>query len=138
MSKIGVILAAGEGARLDHPNSPKPLVKVGNKSLIVWNIEQMQQAGVETIYVVLGHRGEEIQKELVGHPDVTATIEYIHQTDSSKEGMLSLGKPGHLSGFKRHSSRHSSSVWQPFSEEAVFIGCFWRRVYFLAKAAHFF
>ncbi len=89
ITKIGVILSAGEGVRLDHPNSPKPLVKVGSKPLILWNIEQMQQAGLEKIYIVVGHRAEEIQKELVGNPAITASIEYIHQTDASKEGMLS-------------------------------------------------
>ncbi len=86
---IGVILAAGEGKRLDHPNTPKPLVKVGNKALLLWNIEQMQQAGIEKIYIVVGHRADEIQKELVGNPAITASLEYIHQTDASKEGMLS-------------------------------------------------
>jgi len=87
--KNAVILAAGKGARLDRPDSPKPLVKVGNKSLILWNIEQLQEFGVETIYMVLGFRGEEIKKELTNHPSVTAKIEYIQQEDSSKSGMLS-------------------------------------------------
>jgi choline kinase len=39
MTKTAVILAAGKGYRLDRPDSPKPLVKIGNKPLIVWNIE---------------------------------------------------------------------------------------------------
>ncbi len=89
LTKTAVILAAGKGARLDRPDSPKPLVKVGNKPLILWNIEQLQEAGIETIYVVLGFRGEEIKKELTNNSSIKAKIKYIQQEDSSKSGMLS-------------------------------------------------
>lgn len=85
----GVILAAGKGVRLDRGDSPKPLVRVGNKPLILWNIEQMQSAGISDIYIVIGYRGDEIKKELIGNPLVVARIHYIEQTaDNSKAGML--------------------------------------------------
>ncbi|MFH1822187.1 MAG: SDR family NAD(P)-dependent oxidoreductase, partial [Patescibacteria group bacterium] len=88
LTKTAVILAAGQGGRLDSSDSPKPLVKVGHKPMIIHNIEHLQQAGIEEIYIVIGYRGEEIRKELTNNPDVTARLNYIEQTDASAKGML--------------------------------------------------
>jgi len=85
---VGVIFAGGKGARLDRPDTPKPLVKVGNKPLIQWNIEQLQNAGVMHIYIVIGDLGEEIKKELTNLPAITAKLEYFYESDSSKSGVL--------------------------------------------------
>jgi 3-dehydroquinate synthase len=87
-TKTAVILAAGEGKRMDILDSPKPLVKVGNKSLILWNIEQLQEAGIKKIFIVLGFRGEEIKKELMVNPLIKANLHFIWQKDSSKKGMF--------------------------------------------------
>lgn len=73
---------------MDILDSPKPLVKVGNKSLILWNIEQLQEAGIKEIFIVLGFRGEEIKKELTDNPLVKANLHFIWQKDSSKKGMF--------------------------------------------------
>lgn len=100
-----VILAAGEGKRLDRQDRPKPLVEVGNVPLIMWRILQMQEAGVKKIYVVLGHRHDEIKQELIRNPDIEASIEFVLQSDLSSKSMVdavvSLGglidKPFYLS-----------------------------------------
>lgn len=86
--KTAVILAAGEGKRMDILDSPKPLVKVGNKSLILWNIEQLREAGIKEIFVVLGFRGEEIKKELMNDPSIKSNLHFVWQKDSSKKGMF--------------------------------------------------
>ncbi|MGE3318911.1 MAG: N-acetylmuramate alpha-1-phosphate uridylyltransferase MurU [Candidatus Berkiella sp.] len=61
-----MILAAGRGSRLrpltDH--CPKPLVKVANKPLIVYHIEQLAKAGVKEIVINLFHLGEQIENYL--------------------------------------------------------------------------
>ncbi len=48
-----MILAAGRGERLRPitDTCPKPLVKVGNKSLIEWHIEKLKKAGIKDIIV---------------------------------------------------------------------------------------
>ena len=87
ITKNAVILAAGKGQRLDKFNTPKPLVKVGGKPMILWCIRQLQEAGIENILIVTGERGEEIKKELTGNSEIKAKIKYIKQKDGSREGM---------------------------------------------------
>lgn len=61
-----MILAAGRGSRLrpltDH--CPKPLVKVANKPLIVYHIENLAKAGFKEIVINLFHLGEQIENYL--------------------------------------------------------------------------
>lgn len=98
--KQSVILAAGKGVRLDRPDTPKPLVSVGNKPMILWNIEHLQNIGVDDLYAVVGFRGNEIKRELTDNPGIKAKIHYINQQDDSKEGMLKsiLSLSGIVSG----------------------------------------
>ena len=44
----------------------KPLLPFGDKTVIECCIEYLQEGGVETIVVVLGHRADEIRKRLAG------------------------------------------------------------------------
>ncbi len=38
--------------------------------------------------MVVGHRGEEVKKDLTGNPAVTATLEYIYEEDVTKAGII--------------------------------------------------
>lgn len=61
--KQGVILAAGKGSRA-FPltfNLPKPLFPVCNKPVMQYQIEAMNEAGIDEIVVVIGHLGEQIK-----------------------------------------------------------------------------
>lgn len=61
-----MILAAGYGKRLrpltDH--TPKPLVSVGGKPLIVHHLEKLAAAGFEDVVINLGHLGFKIPEAL--------------------------------------------------------------------------
>ncbi len=63
---FAMILAAGRGARMrpltDH--TPKPLLKVGSKPLIVWHIERLAQAGFKEIVINHAHLGQQIEHAL--------------------------------------------------------------------------
>lgn len=61
-----MILAAGRGERMrpltDH--TPKPLLAVGGKPLIVWHIERLAQAGFKEIIINHAHLGAQIEQAL--------------------------------------------------------------------------
>ena len=61
-----MILAAGRGERMrpltDH--TPKPLLKVGGKPLIVWHLERLAKAGFKEVVINHAHLGAQIEQEL--------------------------------------------------------------------------
>lgn len=61
-----MILAAGRGERMrpltDH--TPKPLLRVGGKALIVWHIENLAKAGFKEIIINHAHLGQQIEEAL--------------------------------------------------------------------------
>ena len=62
-----MILAAGRGERMrpltDH--TPKPLLKVAGKPLIVWHIERLARAGICDLVINHAHLGQQIE-DLLG------------------------------------------------------------------------
>ncbi|HLD08495.1 MAG TPA: nucleotidyltransferase family protein [Methylophilaceae bacterium] len=61
-----MILAAGRGERMrpltDH--TPKPLLTVGGKPLIVWHLERLAAAGFVEVVINHAHLGEQIEAAL--------------------------------------------------------------------------
>lgn len=61
-----MILAAGRGERMrpltDH--TPKPLLTVGGKPLIVWHIERLAAAGIRQLVINHAHLGQQIEAAL--------------------------------------------------------------------------
>ena len=61
-----MILAAGRGERMrpltDH--TPKPLLNVGGKPLIVWHLERLAAAGFKDIVINHAHLGAQIEEAL--------------------------------------------------------------------------
>lgn len=57
-----MILAAGRGERMrpltDH--TPKPLLAAGGKPLIVWQIERLRAAGIDTLVINHAHLGQRL------------------------------------------------------------------------------
>ena len=64
--KHGMVLAAGLGRRM-HPittQTPKPLLKIGGKTLLERAINLLTNHGVEEISVNIHHLGDQIEKYL--------------------------------------------------------------------------
>lgn len=61
-----IILAAGRGERMRPLTDvcPKPLLTVGGKPLIVWQIERLREAGIVDIVVNVAWQGEAIRAAL--------------------------------------------------------------------------
>jgi MurNAc alpha-1-phosphate uridylyltransferase len=73
-----MILAAGRGERMrpltDH--TPKPLLKVGGKPLIVWHLENLANAGFKEIIINHAHLGTQIESYLGNGSAWQLHIEY--------------------------------------------------------------
>jgi CTP:molybdopterin cytidylyltransferase MocA len=82
----GILLAAGESRR----TAPafKPLLKWGKRTVIGECVQQMRNSQLADIFVVLGHREEEIRTRLAG-----TGVQYAINEDYEK-GMLSSIKTG--------------------------------------------
>lgn len=73
-----MILAAGRGKRMrpltDH--TPKPLLKVGSKPLIVWHLERLAKAGFKEIVINHAHLGAQIEAVLGNGANWGLSIQY--------------------------------------------------------------
>lgn len=73
-----MILAAGRGERMRPLTdfTPKPLLKVGGKPLIVWHLERLAQAGFKEIVINYAHLGEQIEQTLGDGAQWGLSIQY--------------------------------------------------------------
>jgi len=80
---IAMILAAGRGERM-RPLSdtiPKPLLEVGGKPLIVWQIERLVAAGFAQIVINVAHLGAIIEETLGDGRQFGAAIRYSREAE---------------------------------------------------------
>lgn len=79
--KTAMILAAGRGERMrpltDH--TPKPLLSVGGKPLIVWHIERLRLAGFNRIVINHAHLGQQIEDTLGNGDALGVSIVYSRE-----------------------------------------------------------
>ena len=82
--KTAMILAAGRGERMrpltDH--TPKPLLQVGGKPLIVWHIERLRAAGFAHIVINHAHLGQQIEDALGNGAALGVSIEYSREVSA--------------------------------------------------------
>ena len=82
-----MILAAGRGERMrpltDH--TPKPLLRVGGKSLIAHLIERLTSAGFEDIVINHAHLGELIEADLGDGRSHGVRIQYSREAPAALE-----------------------------------------------------
>lgn len=73
-----MILAAGRGERMRPltDTTPKPLLEVGGKPLIVWHLERLARAGFHDIVINHAHLGEQIEARLGNGAQWGLSIEY--------------------------------------------------------------
>lgn len=117
--KQAMILAAGYGKRLRPltEHTPKPLIEVGGKPLILWHIERLAQAGVRHIVINHSWLGEQIVQRLQDGSHWGVTIRY-----SAEQSPLETA-----TGVKKalpllHDAPFlliSSDIWCPWPVEAL-------------------
>lgn len=85
-----MILAAGRGKRMrpltDH--TPKPLLKIAGKPLIVWHIENLKQAGFQDIVINIAWLGDQIPKALGDGSQFGVNLIYSDEQNEPNKGAL--------------------------------------------------
>jgi choline kinase len=61
----GVILAAGRGTRMGGMDMPKCLLKIGNLSLIQYQLSCFRQLGIDDVMIITGYNEHMIKEHLV-------------------------------------------------------------------------
>ena len=81
---VGVILAGGKGTRMQPFSTkyPKPILPILNRPLMVHQIEQMVNVGINKIYIVIGHLGFEIAKTLGDGEKFGVELNYVDQSET--------------------------------------------------------
>jgi MurNAc alpha-1-phosphate uridylyltransferase len=76
-----MILAAGRGERMRplSDGTPKPLLKVAGKPLIVWQLERLVAAGFDDIVINVAHRAQDIEAALGDGSRYGASVRYSRE-----------------------------------------------------------
>ena len=76
-----VLMAGGEGKRLRPltENTPKPLLKVGGKPIIEYNIDRLAQVGVANIYLSINYLGEQLEAYFEDGSSKNIKIDYLRE-----------------------------------------------------------
>ncbi len=85
-----MILAAGRGERMRPltDTTPKPLLEVGGKPLIVWHLEALAQAGIKEVVINHAWLGEQIEARL---GDGRVYDVHIHYSPEKPEALETAG-----------------------------------------------
>ena len=88
MTIAALLLAAGESTRMGRL---KQLVPWNGRPLVQWQAEQLRDAGVDDVVVVLGHRADEIRKAVLAWCRVVVNEAYKDgRATSLRAGALAL------------------------------------------------
>ena len=78
---VGVILAAGKGARM-YPfseHSPKPILPILNRPLLSHQIDVMRDCGIAEIHIVVGHLGYQVARAFGDGSHHGVRIHFVEQ-----------------------------------------------------------
>ncbi|AQG99552.1 mannose-1-phosphate guanylyltransferase [Burkholderia sp. KK1] len=97
--KTAMIFAAGRGERMRPltDTCPKPLLEAGGKPLIVWQIERLAAAGIETIVINHAWLGAQIESTLGDGSRWGVALRYSLETEAL-ETAGGIAKALHLIG----------------------------------------
>lgn len=99
-SVTAVVLAAGEGRRLDPLTNkrPKPMVPIANRPLLEYVVEAVAEAGIDRIVLVVGYRRERIRNHFGDGDEWGIAIEYVEQKNQLGTGHAVLQTEASVTG----------------------------------------
>ncbi|RPJ07153.1 MAG: HAD-IIIA family hydrolase [Spirochaetaceae bacterium] len=76
-----VMMVGGKGTRLKSYTDkiPKPMIPIGDKPILLHQIETMKRYGIDSIIMVLGYKGEIIKNYFKNGKDLSVHIQYIEE-----------------------------------------------------------
>ena len=76
-----VLMAGGEGKRLRPltETTPKPLLKVGDKPIIEYNIDRLANVGIENIYLSINYLGEQLEAYFGDGSSKNIKVDYLRE-----------------------------------------------------------
>ncbi len=83
--RSAILLAAGRSRRM---GAFKPLLPFGASTVIETSVDNLQEAGVAEVVVVLGHRAEELRERLTARP----FVRFAFNVDAGSEMGVSIAR----------------------------------------------
>jgi NDP-sugar pyrophosphorylase family protein len=76
-----ILMAGGEGKRLRPltENTPKPLLKVGGKPIIEYNVDRLANVGVQNIFMSINYLGEQLESYFGNGDAKNIHISYVRE-----------------------------------------------------------
>ena len=76
-----IILAAGKGSNLNPFSNtrPIPMISVAGRTLLDNSLRQLKNAGINDVYIVVGHHKERIQDFIAGKTEDGMNIHCLEQ-----------------------------------------------------------
>src|SRR5690606_26282667 len=76
-----VLMAGGEGKRLRPltENTPKPLLKVGEKPIIEYNIDRLRNVGIKNVNISVNYLAEQLVEYFGDGSERGLNIKYVHE-----------------------------------------------------------
>lgn len=92
-----VIMAGGRGERLRPltDNTPKPLLKIGDKPILEHNIDRLRLFGIDDMWITINYLGEKIEQYFGPGDDKNIIIRYVRE----KEPLGTIGSVSKINDF---------------------------------------
>lgn len=93
-----VVMAGGRGQRLRPltDNVPKPLLKVGGKAIIEYNLDRLALFGIDDFWISVKYLGDQIKNYFGDGSNKNINIEYVWEN----EPLGTIGAVSHITNFK--------------------------------------
>lgn len=86
---MAVLQAGGKGTRmreLTHDSIPKPLLALGRRPMLEWQILNIKKYGVQEFVIIVGFLGEQIEEYFGNGEQLGVSIRYIKETEPLGSG----------------------------------------------------
>ena len=93
-----VVMAGGKGSRLMPltKDTPKPLLKVGDKPIIEHNIDRLANFGIDDFWISVNYLGEQVEDYFLDGKEKNVHIDYVWEN----EPLGTLGAVGLINNFE--------------------------------------